>query len=128
MKVTKAWIAVAAVALTVGAGACGTGGKSTAQPGTTATTHAASGTKSSTPAAPSPKSSTAAASPSATATKPNTPPPLTPQAAAQMILGITSQIQQAENTPNGPKALTRAQAEAIVNAQNKALGLPTLKQ
>jgi hypothetical protein len=51
--------------------------------------------------------------------------PLTPQAAAALILGITNQVQQAENTPNGPHALTHAEAQAIIDAQNKALGIPT---
>jgi len=127
MKAAKVWIAVAAVALTVGAGACGGAGKSSAQRSTTVTTQAAA-SKSSTPAAPSSNSGTAVASSKTAGTKSSTATTLSPQAVAQMVLGINAQIQKAESSTNGPTALTPAQAQAIVNAQDKALGIPVPKQ
>jgi hypothetical protein len=44
-----------------------------------------------------------------------------------LILGLNNQIQQAENGQNGPHALTKAEAQAIIDAQTKALGIPTTK-
>jgi hypothetical protein len=52
---------------------------------------------------------------------------LTPQDANQLIQGILAQVQQASNTPNGPQALTRAQAQAIVDQQQSKLGITTAK-
>ena len=127
MRAFKVWIVVGAVALTVGTGACAGGTKSSAPSGPTADTQQAVGPQSST-------SSPAAALPGTTATTrpgagPQAPNPsrLSPQDAAALVLGITGQIQQAENTPNGPRALTRAEAQAIVDAQSKALGIPVTK-
>lgn len=130
MRAAKAWIVVAAVGLTIGAGACGSGGKSAAHANTpVTTTKQGAGLQSSTPS-PVPartsttnKTGTSATTPGQVAGSQTTTTRLTPQGAADLILGITGQIQQAESTPNGPQALTRAQAQAIVDAQNKALGL-----
>jgi hypothetical protein len=44
-----------------------------------------------------------------------------------LILGINSQIQKAENTPNGPQALTPAQAQAIIDSQTKTFGITPKK-
>jgi hypothetical protein len=132
MRAAKAWIVVAAVGLTIGAGACSGGAKSTAHSNTPATTTQVAGPKSSTPSPASAQTSTttksSTAAPGQVAGSQTTSPQLTPQAAADLILGITGQIQKAESTPNGPQALTRAQAQAIVDAQNKALGITVPKK
>jgi len=130
MRADKAWIVVAAVGLTIGAGACGGGSKSAAHakiPVTT--TQQVGGQQSSTPSpvaahtSTTSTTSTTATTSGQVAAPQTTTPKLTPQQAADLILGITGQIQKAETTPNGPQALTRAQAQAIVDAQSKALGI-----
>ncbi|MDP9072634.1 MAG: hypothetical protein M3N98_00420 [Actinomycetota bacterium] len=127
MRAAKVWTVLAGAALALGAGACASGTTTAAHSGPTATsTSTAAPPAVSSPAALTPPASPpdvpAAQAPGATPTT-----RLTPANAAQMILGINAKIQQAEQTPNGPQALTRAQVQAIVEAQTKQLGLPVPK-
>jgi hypothetical protein len=103
MRSVKLWTAVAGVAVTLAAGACSNGTKPSAHPATTAVTPA--GQMSSTPTT-----------------------PLTPDAATKLVLGLNSQIQQAVNTPTGPRALSRADAQAIVDGINRQLGITVPKK
>jgi len=104
MRPVKLWTVVAGVALTLAAGACSAAAKPSAHPGTTAVT-------------------TAGQAAGATAST-----RLSADAAAKLILGINQQIQQAANTPTGPKALTPAEVQAMVDSMNKQLGITVPKK
>ncbi len=139
MRIQRLCTVVAGLGLTLGGGvAC----SSAAKPAAVVHLAPASVTTSSTTTAPSTSTSstsTAPGLPGSSAISPAGPtpkvpgvtttvsPPKSPQDIAAMILGITNQIQQAENTPNGPHALTHAEAQAIIDAQTKAIGVPTTK-
>jgi hypothetical protein len=141
MVATRALTIAAGIAFTVVAGAaCGSAKPAAsvrsvptvASPSTTITAPSspstAAGVTSPSPTSASPATPATpraqAAQPAPTTTTTNAPR-LTPEQAAALVLGINDQIQQAESTPNGPKALTPAEAQAIIDAQSKALGLPT---
>lgn len=96
----KAWLAVAVVGLILGCG------------GIFALV-SSQGSKPSQPAA------------STSARLPNGAKTLTPQDANQMVQGLLAQVQAAANTATGPKAITTAEAKAILDEQQKKLGITT---
>jgi hypothetical protein len=134
MRIQRLCTVVAGLGLTLGGGvACSSATKPAAvvhlAPAsvTASETTTAPSTTSSTSTAPGPQGSSAPGPTTTAATKPTASQPLTPDAAAALILGLNNQIQQAENGQNGPHALTQAEAQAIIDAQTKALGIPTTK-
>jgi hypothetical protein len=135
MKMQRLCTVVAAIGLIFGGGvACSSAAKpaavvhlAPASVTTSSTTTAPSSESSSTSTAPGPPGSSAAGPTTTAGMKPAASQPLTPDGAAALILGLNNQIQQAENGQNGPHALTQAEAQAIIDAQTKALGIPTTK-
>ncbi|MDQ1428646.1 MAG: hypothetical protein QOK39_2122 [Acidimicrobiaceae bacterium] len=132
MRIQRLCTVVAGLGLTLGGGvACSSAAKPSAvvhlaPASVTASSTTTAPSTSSTSTAPGPQGSSAPG-PTTAGTKPAASQPLTPDSAAALILGLNNQIQQAENGQNGPHALTKAEAQAIIDAQTKALGIPTTK-
>jgi hypothetical protein len=133
MRIQRLCTVVAGLGLTLGGGvACSSAAKPAAvvhlaPASVTASSTTTAPSTSSTSTAPGPQGSSAPGPTTTVGTKPSASQPLTPDGAAALILGLNNQIQQAENGQNGPHALTQAEAQAIIDAQTKALGIPTTK-
>lgn len=102
MRSVKAWIAVAAVVLAVGAGA---------------TFAISSGGGNDTPTTPP------TSVPAAAAGAPQTADPVT----QQLVNDLASQLLQATSSGGQPKAITAEEAEALLRAQLQQLGIPVPK-
>ena len=132
MRAHGVGLVLGAAALTLGLGACGGatgsgGGKSSVGAATTAPAVTASPSRSASPA-PIP-TTTRPAAPAVSSTTASTAPPATASPADMakadaIVQGLLAQIQQAtQSTGGGSQPLTRAQAQAIVDAASAAAGV-----
>lgn len=122
MKVTKAWMVLGSAVLALGAGGCSGGDSPSAN--STKRPNAASSALT-TQTGPTPQDP-AATPQGGSVTPPSLPADVTNP--AQFVQQLMEQVQKAASTPNGPKPISPAEAQAIVDEMNAKFGIPVPKR